>query len=131
MKHFLIFLVVMSLMIIVGTVAQMSAESDTSEDKEEVKPVVVEPTVTPSPNTSKAPRVYPIAPGVWYPGQPLPEKPFRYYRIRCWPGCHHGSPYGLYPDEPIPGESKTETQESESQAPPPLFRPEQNKKKAL
>ena len=32
---------------------------------------------------------YPIAPGVWYPGDgPLPEHPFKYYRLRCWPGCH-------------------------------------------
>ncbi len=43
---------------------------------------------------------YPIAPGVWYPGDgPLPEKPVRYYRARCWPGCHRGSPYGKYPDK--------------------------------
>lgn len=48
-------------------------------------------------------RVYPIAPGVWYPGQgPLPEKPIRYYRVRCWPGCHRGSDYGKYPDRPLP-----------------------------
>jgi hypothetical protein len=32
---------------------------------------------------------YPIAPGVWYPGDgPLPDHPFKYYRLRCWPGCH-------------------------------------------
>jgi hypothetical protein len=32
---------------------------------------------------------YPIAAGVWYPGDgPLPEHPFEYYRVRCWPGCH-------------------------------------------
>jgi len=32
---------------------------------------------------------YPIAAGVWYPGDgPLPEHPFKYYRTRCWPGCH-------------------------------------------
>jgi hypothetical protein len=46
-------------------------------------------------------RVYPIAPGVWYPGEPLPEKPMRYYRVRCWPGCHRGSSYGMYPDVPL------------------------------
>lgn len=45
---------------------------------------------------------YPIAPGVWYPGDgPLPEKPIRYYRARCWPGCHRGSPHGKYPDRPL------------------------------
>lgn len=46
-------------------------------------------------------RVYPIAPGVWYPGQPLPEKPMRYYRVRCWPGCHSGSDYGKYPEKSL------------------------------
>jgi hypothetical protein len=44
---------------------------------------------------------YPIAPGVWYPGQPLPEHPIRYYRMRCWPGCHSGSDYGMYPDRKL------------------------------
>ena len=46
-------------------------------------------------------RVYPIAPGVWYPGDPLPEKPMRYYRVRCWPGCHRGSSHGMYPEVPL------------------------------
>ncbi len=37
----------------------------------------------------EAPYQYPIAPGIWYPGDgPLPEHAFKYYRIRCWPGCH-------------------------------------------
>ncbi len=45
--------------------------------------------------------VYPIAPGVWYPGQALPENPVRYYRVRCWPGCHRGSSHGAYPSEPL------------------------------
>lgn len=46
-------------------------------------------------------RVYPIAPGVWYPGQPMPEKPMRYYRVRCWPGCHTGSDFGKYPNKSL------------------------------
>ena len=47
-------------------------------------------------------RVYPIAPGVWYPTDgPLPEHPVRYYRVRCWPGCHRGSDYGKYPDQKL------------------------------
>ena len=46
-------------------------------------------------------RVYPVAPGVWYPGEPLPEKPMRYYRVRCFPGCHRGSSHGKYPSEPL------------------------------
>ncbi len=48
----------------------------------------------------KQEREYPIAAGVWYPQDgPIPEKPMRYYRARCWPGCHTGSSLGLYPDE--------------------------------
>jgi len=55
--------------------------------------------LTANPETS---RVYPIAPGVWYPGDgALPEKPIRYYRARCWPGCHSGSPHGKYPNKPL------------------------------
>jgi len=45
---------------------------------------------------------YPIAPGVWYPGDgPLPDHPVRYYRARCFPGCHSGSRYGKYPDKQL------------------------------
>ena len=52
--------------------------------------------------SAEEPRVYPIAPGVWYPGDgALPEKPIRYYRARCWPGCHSGSPHGKYPNRPL------------------------------
>ena len=52
--------------------------------------------------SEEAQRVYPIAPGVWYPGDgPIPEKPMRYYRVRCWPGCHRGSAHGKYPKEPL------------------------------
>ncbi len=51
--------------------------------------------------TKETDRVYPIAPGVWYPGDPLPEKAIRYYRVRCWPGCHRGSSHGKYPNVPL------------------------------
>lgn len=51
--------------------------------------------------STEEPRVYPIAPGVWYPGDPLPERPIRYYRVRCWPGCHRGSSHGKYPNKPL------------------------------
>jgi hypothetical protein len=51
---------------------------------------------------SEATHLYPIAPGVWYPGcGDLPEKPVRYYRVRCWPGCHRGSSHGKYPGIPL------------------------------
>jgi hypothetical protein len=79
--------------------------------------------------TSKTSQLYPIAPGVWYPGSgELPEKPVRYYRVRCWPGCHRGSSHGKYPDIPlnmkpifptstmdlIPGTGKKSKQEGQS-----------------
>ena len=56
---------------------------------------------------AKSETEYPIAPGIWYPQDgPIPDKPMRYYRVRCWPGCHTGSVYGKYPkktlmDKPI------------------------------
>jgi hypothetical protein len=44
----------------------------------------------------------PIAAGVWYPTDgPVPDKPMRYYRARCWPGCHTGSSYGKYPEKKL------------------------------
>jgi len=42
----------------------------------------------------------PIAAGVYYPSDgAVPDHPMRYYRVRCWPGCHTGSSYGKYPDK--------------------------------
>jgi hypothetical protein len=39
--------------------------------------------------TSDLPWQYPIAAGVWYPGDgPIPDDSFHYYHVRCWPGCH-------------------------------------------
>jgi hypothetical protein len=90
MRHILI------LFILVLLVAQIK----TSKADDEV-------TITPpesgavSASSAEDSRVYPIAPGVWYPGEPLPEKPIRYYRVRCWPGCHRGSSFGKYPGEPL------------------------------
>jgi hypothetical protein len=44
----------------------------------------------------------PIAAGVWYPSDgAVPENPVRYYRVRCWPGCHTGSSLGKYPDKTL------------------------------
>ena len=45
---------------------------------------------------------YPIAPGVYYPcDEKIPDHPVRYYRARCWPGCHSGSSHGLYPESEL------------------------------
>ena len=44
----------------------------------------------------------PIAAGVWYPTDgPVPNNPMRYYRVRCWPGCHTGSSFGKYPQKAL------------------------------
>lgn len=46
----------------------------------------------------------PIAPGIYYPSDgKVPEHPMRYYRVRCWPGCHTGSSLGKYPDKALKG----------------------------
>ena len=56
----------------------------------------------PTPTTEELAKRYPIAPGVWYPTDgPIPDQPIRYYRVRCWPGCHSGSSHGLYPENPL------------------------------
>jgi hypothetical protein len=44
----------------------------------------------------------PLAAGVWYPQSgPLQETQMRYYRVRCWPGCHSGSSLGMYEKQPL------------------------------
>ena len=44
----------------------------------------------------------PIAAGIWYPSDgPVPDHPMRYYRVRCWPGCHTGSSFGKYPQKAL------------------------------
>jgi len=84
MKYPILFLTFIFLIIVVATFALSNDKNVKSKD-------------------TKTPPDYPIAPGVWYPGDgPLPEKPMRYYRVRCWPGCHRGSAYGKYPNRPLP-----------------------------
>ena len=88
MKYCMIFIVSMCLAISVVTIVQTGDKPAHSKDSKEIK--------------TKIAHVYPVAPGVWYPGDGvLPEKPVRYYRARCWPGCHSGSPYGKYPHKPL------------------------------
>ena len=44
----------------------------------------------------------PIAAGIYYPSDgPVPANPVRYYRVRCWPGCHTGSALGKYPSKTL------------------------------
>jgi hypothetical protein len=89
MRYLLIFSVLVSLVILNGLTSLGSHGTDTTP----ARPASVA--------FAETQRVYPIAPGVWYPGEPLPEKPMRYYRVRCFPGCHRGSSYGQYPNEPL------------------------------
>jgi phosphoribulokinase len=45
---------------------------------------------------------FPIAPGIFYPwDEETEEVHVRYYRVRCWPGCHSGSSVGLHPDKKL------------------------------
>lgn len=101
MRYFGIFFAIVICIVGLSVIAQTSDKASLSASTEKV---VAQPNTTPE--TSE--RTYPIAAGIWYPGNPLPEKPFRYYRIRCWPGCHHGgSPYAKYPDLPETAEAET------------------------
>ncbi|MFQ5486561.1 MAG: hypothetical protein ACE5DO_14685, partial [Desulfobacterales bacterium] len=88
MKYLILFFV---LILLVGTTEMMAIADDKASP---LKGKDGKVTAT----AEKETRVYPIAAGVWYPTDgPIPEKPIRYYRVRCWPGCHSGSSYGMYP----------------------------------
>lgn len=100
MKYLLV--TVTSLFILISLAWAMQTRSDSAApaDQEIEKSRATAPSAAHA--TSTPARIYPVAPGVWYPGQgPLPEKPVRYYRARCWPGCHSGSSHGMYPDRPL------------------------------
>jgi hypothetical protein len=44
----------------------------------------------------------PLTAGIYYPHKgTAPEAKMRYYRVRCWPGCHVGSDKGMYPNYPL------------------------------
>ena len=60
-----------------------------------------------TPGTAEAPEdivdwEIPLAAGVYYPHKgETPQAEMRYYRVRCWPGCHVGSDKGMYPEYPL------------------------------
>jgi hypothetical protein len=94
MKAFLFLVMLIAVAVTVSVLAPGGSEHVAAKDG-----AAAEKAVTP-----KAGQDWPspIAPGVWYPTDgPIPEKPMRYYRVRCWPGCHTGGPYGKYPDKPL------------------------------
>ncbi len=92
MKYVLIFLSFVLLIAFAGILLVDShAQVDQSSPGKDVAQSVQQPTWE-----------HPIAAGVWYPTDgPPPEKPVRYYRVRCWPGCHSGSTLGMYPDRTL------------------------------
>jgi hypothetical protein len=68
--------------------ASCAAMPSKEDQAQQLNPEPAEETATPVAEL-QAPCQYPIAPGIWVPGDgPLPAHPFKYYRIRCWPGCH-------------------------------------------
>jgi hypothetical protein len=94
LKQFGIFFVILACVVALSVAAQTANE--TSPSPTGTATATTEPAATPT----AAPvldRQYPIAAGVWYPGDPLPTVPSRYYRVRCWPGCHS---YGKYANPP-------------------------------
>ena len=91
MKYLVVFISLLVLMIGLAAIGVSSDQTTTTKSA----------VALPAAADQEGERVYPIAPGVWYPGQPMPEKPIRYYRVRCWPGCHTGSDYGKYPTRPL------------------------------
>ncbi len=91
MRYLSVFISLLFLMLGLAAIGISSDQTTTAKSAAE----------SPSTVAQEGERVYPIAPGVWYPGQPMPEKPMRYYRVRCWPGCHSGSDYGKYPEKSL------------------------------
>ena len=94
MKGFLVLVILMAVAVAMSLFLPGGGDYVVAKDG-----VAAEKAVTPKAGTDWP---CPIAPGVWYPTDgPVPEKPMRYYRVRCWPGCHKGTPYGKYPDRSL------------------------------
>jgi hypothetical protein len=84
MKNVICTLLVMAALLLASCAAIPSIENQAQKPS----PEPAEQTAA-SAAMQESPWQYPIAPGIWVPGDgPLPEHPFKYYRIRCWPGCH-------------------------------------------
>ena len=94
----LIFLVIISGFMITGcnkSPAVLETETISSHYQETERSTLVVTLEKPSTD-------YPIAPGIYYPwNEEQEEVSVRYYRVRCWPGCHSGSSIGLHPDKKL------------------------------
>jgi len=92
MKNILILISCVSLVIFAGLLPAMSSNTQGAKGSE--------------PDTAgsleKVTWEVPIAAGIYYPSDgPVPDSPVRYYRVRCWPGCHTGSSLGKYPTQAL------------------------------
>ena len=92
MKNILILISCVSLVIFAGLLPAMSSNTQGAKGSE--------------PDTAgsleKVTWEVPIAAGIYYPSDgPVPDSPVRYYRVRCWPGCHTGSTLGKYPQKEL------------------------------
>ena len=94
----LIFLIMISGFVITGcseSPAVLENEPASPQHQETERSTLFVPLEKPSAD-------YPIAPGIHYPwNEEQEEVSVRYYRVRCWPGCHSGSSIGLYPDKKL------------------------------
>lgn len=97
MKNIIILVLCVSLVIFTGLLPVMGSNTQGTKGAESNA-------AEPSPQVTWE---VPIAAGIYYPSDgPVPDNPVRYYRVRCWPGCHTGSSLGKYPtkaldDKPI------------------------------
>ena len=89
MKYFII---LVSCMILVGFVGLLSVMGSNTQGSEQ----------TAAAPSHEVTWEVPIAAGIYYPSDGrVPENPVRYYRVRCWPGCHTGSSLGKYPEKAL------------------------------
>jgi hypothetical protein len=94
MKNVRLFLAVLFAVVLAGIAAVCAAAPVSQQNSAD--------TTARAPGNAAPAWEIPIAAGVWYPTDAsMPEKPMRYYRVRCWPGCHTGSSYGKYPDRTL------------------------------
>ena len=92
MKSIIISILFMFLVVFIGFYPVMGSSPGDSKDAQKSS----------AGNAAEITWEVPIAAGVWYPSDgAVPENPVRYYRVRCWPGCHTGSSLGKYPDKTL------------------------------
>jgi len=92
MKYFIILVSCMFLLVFAGLLPVMGSHTEGLKRSEE----------NAGTSSQKITWEVPIAPGIYYPSDgPVPDHPVRYYRVRCWPGCHTGSSLGKYPNKAL------------------------------